>query len=399
MDFPPLVLRKGEERRIRAGHLWVFSNEVDTRATPLSGYAPGQAVEVQAAGGKPLGTGYVNPNALICARIVSRDPRHPFGPSLLVHRLKVALALRERLYSSPHYRLVHGESDGLPGLVVDRYGEVLAVQINTAGMEAVREPLLEALDKVLHPEAVLLRNDGAGRALEGLPSEVLGVRGAVPETVVVPEGECRFQVPLVSGQKTGWFYDQRCNRERMRRYVRGRRVLDLFSYLGAWGIQTARAGADSVLCVEASEAACAGIRANAEGNGVADRVEVRRGDAFEVLKALQESEDRFDAVILDPPAFMRRKKDIKPGLEAYRRLNQLAMRVLQARDGILISASCSSYLEEPAFLDLLRRSALHLDRRLQILERGHQGPDHPLHPAIPETAYLKALFCRLLLEH
>ena len=390
----PLRLKKQEERRLRAGHLWIYSNEVDATATPLSQFAPGQPVVIEAHNGKPLGSGYVNPHSLICARLVSRDPALRLDRSLLVHRLNVALSLRERLFASPFYRLVYGEADGLPGLVVDRYGDVLVAQFTTAGMELARAAVLEALDKVLKPRAVLLRNDGSTRELEGLESYVEAI-GEVPERIGLEEHGVRFQVPLQGGQKTGWFFDQRRNRARLGDYVQGKRVLDVFSYVGAWGVQAAVRGASGVVCVDASQPALDLAQAAAADNGVAERVGVMQGDAFEVLRGLREARERFDVVVVDPPAFIKRRKDSKAGEQAYHRINQLAMQLLE-RDGILVSCSCSHHLSRDGLQKILLQSARHLDRDLQLLERGHQGPDHPVHPAIPETEYLKALFCRVL---
>jgi len=200
---------------------------------------------------------------------------------------------------------------------------------------------------------------------------------------------------LPTGQKTGWFYDQRMNRARFRHYVKGLRVLDVFSYLGAWGLQAAAAGAESVLCVDSSERAVEGIRRNAGLNGFSERVSVEREDAFEVLKRLRAARERFDVVVLDPPAFIKRKKDIKEGTLAYQRLNQMAMQVL-AKDGILVSCSCSYHLPREDLKDILLKGSRHIDRFMELVEEGHQAPDHPVHPAIPETAYLKAFFARLL---
>jgi 23S rRNA (cytosine1962-C5)-methyltransferase len=390
----PLRLRKNEERRLRAGHLWVYSNEVDTAATPLKGFVPGQQVQLLAHNGKSLGTAYVNPNSLICARLVSRDPGCLLDRSLIVHRLNVALALRERLFPTPFYRLVYGEADQLPGLVIDRYGEVCVVQCTTAGMDAVKDEVLAALEKVLHPRGVLWRADSAVRQLEGLDS-YREVRGELPEHIELVEHGVRFRVSLLEGQKTGWFYDQRMNRARLHTYVAGQRVLDVFSYVGAWGVQAAAAGATEVMCVEASAAAVEQIHANAAANGVGGSISTIQGDAFEVLSQLRVDQQKFDVVVLDPPAFIKRKKDAKAGEQAYHRLNQLGMQVL-ARDGVLVSASCSQHLSESQLQTILLQSSRHLDRSLQVLERGHQGPDHPLHPAIPETSYLKAFFCRVL---
>lgn len=390
----PLRLKKNEERRLRAGHLWVYSNEVDTARTPLTAFAPGQPVRIEAANGKPLGTGYVNPHSLICARLVSRDSGHVLDRSLLVHRLNVALSLRERLYARPYYRLVHGEGDALPGLIVDRYGDVLVVQLTTAGMEQVRDALIDALEKVLKPTGILLRNDSPVRALEGLHNYVEEI-GRVPPQVDLEENGTHFRAHLQAGQKTGWFYDQRENRARLARYVNGLRVLDLFSYAGGWGVQMACAGAREVLCVDTSSEALAQVAVNAGLNGVEARVQTRRGDAFDVLRELREAREQFDVVVLDPPAFIKRKKDVKAGIEAYQRINQQAMQVL-AKDGILVTASCSYHLEAGTLQQLVLAAARHLDRSVQILERGRQGPDHPTHAAIPETEYLKALYCRVL---
>ncbi len=394
-DLPILVLKKGEERRLSAGHLWVYSNEVDGGETPLSGLAPGEPVLVRAKSGTMLGTAYYNPRTLICARLMSRDPHEPPGRALIVRRLRQALALRERLFGEPNYRLVYGEGDFLPGLIVDRYGPVSVVQLNTAGMERAENDVLDALVEVVGPEAILLRNDAPAREIEGLPLEVRTAFGNIPDTVALSEHGARFEAPLAGGQKTGWYYDHRDNRARMLSLVKGGRVLDAYSYLGAWGIEAAVAGAERVVCVESSLYAAERIRRHAAINGVAERVEVVQADAFEALKSFERSGTRFDLAILDPPAFIKRRKDLEAGSLAYRRLNLLAMALLVS-GGILISASCSSHLAPDAFLDALRRAARRLGRDLQVFARGHQSPDHPVHPAIPETSYLKTLYCRVL---
>lgn len=394
-ELAALRLRKNEDRRLRAGHLWVYSNEVDVAATPLRDFQPGQPVVIQASNGKFIGTGYINPQVLLCARLVSRDPDHPLNPSLLVHRLNVALSLRERLYPQPFYRLVHGEGDGLPGLIVDRYGDCCVAQLTTAGMERMKAEVLAALQKVLKPQAVLWRNDSPVREIEGLERSVADAMGEMPETVTVEEDGLHFQVVPRTGQKTGWFYDQRDNRARLDRYVRSRRVLDVFSYVGAWGLRAAVRGAGEVVCVDSSAPAMEFAAANAALNGVSDRVRFQQGDAFEVLKALREARERFDVVIVDPPAFIKRRKDMKEGALAYRRINEMAMQVLE-RDGLLVSCSCSQLFSREALEQTLLQASRHLERNLVILEQGRQGPDHPVPPAIPETDYLKAVFARVL---
>ena len=342
-----------------------------------------------------MGTGYINPHVLLCARLVSRDIEHPLSPSLLVHRLNVALSLRERVYERPFYRLVYGEGDGLPGLIVDRYGDLCVVQITTAGMERLKDDILAALQKVLKPGAVLWRNDSPMRELEGLERYVAEAAGKVPEFVTVEEDSLRFQIAPRTGQKTGWFYDQRDNRARLDRYIRDRRVLDMFSYVGAWGIRAAARGAREARVVDSSAPALALAAANAALNGISDQVQIQQGDAFEVLKALREARERFDVVIVDPPAFIKRRKDFKEGALAYRRINEMAMQVLE-RDGLLVSCSCSPLLSRDLLIQTLLQAARHLDRNLVILEQGRQGPDHPVPPAILETEYLKMVLARVL---
>ncbi len=391
--LPELRLKSGEDRRLSAGHLWVFSNEVDTARTPLPGFEAGSLCRVVSERDKFLGYAYVNPHSLICARILGRDPQYPPGRSLIVHRLQVAQSLRHSLYQKPFYRLVYGESDALPGLVLDRFGDVVVGQIATAGMEAMREDVAAAVRKAIAPTAMLWKNDGGVRELEGLPSYVEPAFGATPEFVDVEEGGVTFRIPLGGGQKTGWFFDQAANRLALRKYVGGARVLDVFSYLGAWGLGALRAGATEVTCVDSSAPALENLQATAAANGL--KPAAIRGDAFDVMETLHAERKRFDVVVIDPPAFIKRKKDIPKGEAAYRRLNQLAIQLLE-RDGILVSCSCSYHLEPQQLLAAIQRGARHLDRFAQVVEVGGQAPDHPIHPAIPETRYLKAFFCRVV---
>lgn len=395
MTLPSLRLKANADRRLRAGHLWVFSNEIDTAATPLAAFQPGDQALLESAGGKPLGIVGVSPNNLICARLLSRDQRHPLDKSLLVHRIKVALSLRERLFQTPHYRLIYGDSDFLPGLVVDRFGDILVVQLASATMDKHREDVIAALVQVLKPSGILFKNDSAARDAEGLPRLVETAFGEVPDWVALEENGVRFEAPVREGQKTGWFYDHRMNRARLAPYVKGKRVLDLFSYIGGWGVQAAAFGASEVMCVDASAFALDGVERNATLNGLAEKVVCVEGDVFDALRELKAAEERFDVVIADPPAFIKRKKDLKNGEAAYRRLNEQAMRLLN-KDGILVSASCSMHLPEDDLQSILLTGARHLDRSIQLLERGGQGPDHPVHPAIAETRYIKSLTCRIL---
>ncbi|SDJ19975.1 SAM-dependent methyltransferase [Billgrantia gudaonensis] len=389
-----LRLKKNADRRLKAGHLWLYSNEIDTDATPLKDFEPGAQALVEAAGGKPLGIAYVNPHSLICARVVSRDPSVRLDRSLLVHRFNQALALRERLYAKPFYRLVHGEGDLLPGLVVDRFDDVVVVQLNTLGMERLGEEVVAALDKVLAPRVIVFKNDSSGRRQERLEASVEVVKGSLDGPVLMEENGVRFAVPVLDGQKTGWFYDHRPNRAWLNALVPGKRVLDVFSYVGGWGVQAAAHGASEVLCVDASVPALERVSENAALNGLHERVAVGEGDAFEALSALRAEGERFDVVILDPPAFIKKRKDIASGERAYSRLNREAMRLL-GRDGLLLSASCSMHLAPERLVEVVRGAVRHQDRHGQVIFQGHQAGDHPVHPAIPETAYLKALGVRV----
>jgi 23S rRNA (cytosine1962-C5)-methyltransferase len=391
-----LTLKRGEERRLLAGHLWVFSNEVDTARTPLTAFQPGELARLYTHRGAFLGHAYVNPHALICARILSRQADQPADAALLERRLRGALTLRERLGAGQCYRWVYGESDGLPGLVLDRYGDLIVGQIATAGMEQLKETIVAAVRAVLDPAALFWKNDSAARELEHLPQGTQTAFGAAPPDVQVVEAGLSFSAPLATGQKTGWYYDQSANRARLKRYLtRGASVLDVCSYVGAWGITALRAGAAHATCVDASQTALEYAAANAARNAVS--IEPLRADAFDALKALTEQGRRFDAVILDPPAFIKRKKDAAKGQAAYRKLNQLALGLL-APEGLLVSCSCSYHLAADELVAALQAAARHTARAVQILEFGGQSPDHPVHPAIPETRYLKALFCRVTRE-
>lgn len=375
-----------------AGHPWVFSNEVADE-TPLRAFSPGAHARVESHRGEFLGHAYVNPHALICARIMSRDPLRRIDGSLLEARLRSALRLRERLDPQPYYRLVFGESDGLPGLVLDRFGDVLIGQIATVGMEALRATLEAVVREQLAPAGFYWKNDSGARALEALPRTAETAFGTVPEQLTVYEAGLRFSAPLATGQKTGWFYDQRANRARLARYLApGARVLDVCGYVGAWSVTALAAGASAALCIDASEGALGFVEHNAQANGL--NVQTQRADAFDALTALRERGERFDVVVLDPPAFIKRKKDLPRGQAAYRKLNQLALGVLNI-EGVLISCSCSYHLTEAALLENLQAAARHAGREVQVLEAGGQSPDHPIHPAIPETRYLKAFFCRV----
>lgn len=390
-----LQLKKDQERRILAGHDWVYSNEIDTGHTPLKPLEPGQPVEVFSQRGRWLGYGYANPRSLIAVRMTSRHRDHPLSAALFAERIHRALALRERLYPTPFYRLVHGEADALPGLIVDRYADLLVVQITTAGMERERPTLLATLEQIVRPQRILLRNDTAVREQEGLDQGIEWVLGDDPGEIELSEGGLRFRVSPRNGQKTGWFFDQADNRQLLHRLAPSGAVLDCCCYLGAWGLQAAAAGASSVTCIDSAANALATVQANAALNGLQARINSIQADAFEALRTLRDDQARFQMVILDPPAFIKRRRDEAEGQRAYQRLNRLGLEVLET-GGLLLTSSCSFHMGPEAFLHSVQQAARRAGRRLQLIFTGSQGPDHPVHPAIPETAYLKTLVLRAL---
>ncbi len=389
MQYPTLFLKKDQERRLLAGHLWIYSNEVDTQRSSLSGFTAGQLVTVISHQQKPLGIAYLNPNTLLCARLLSRDPRTRIDTDFFSQRLATALALRERLFPRPFYRWVHGESDGLPGLIIDRYQDVIVAQLNTAGLEQLKAEILSAIiSQIPTARAVVWRNDSNIRSVEGLPRYTELAMGEAIDTLQIEENSCDFTAPLLAGQKTGWFYDHRANRALLMPYAQGKTVLDLFCYLGAFSLPLATAGAAHVTAVDASANAIEQLTALAAHNGVADRVSAITRDAFEFLSQAASEGKRFDLIVVDPPAFIKKKKEHPQGVRAYEKINQLALSLL-APGGWLLSASCSMHLSSAELLGVLRRASLKAQRPVRVLQSLQQDKDHPVHPAIPETFYLK----------
>ena len=387
----PLILKNKAEKRLKGGHPWIFSNEIDSTQTPLKSFEAGQQVQVLQSNGRSLGVAYINPNTLIAARMISRR-QDTLTAKLVQHRLQAALSLREQAFPEPYYRLVYGDSDFLPGLVIDRYGDVFVVQISTAGMEAVKPLVTQAIQSLFSPKGILFRNNGKYRETEGLSGED-DWEGIIPDVLELRENAVTFRAPLQSGQKTGWFYDHRINRQRAAQLTNGKRVLDVFSYVGGWGVQMAHAGATELFAIDASETALDFVYDNVQVNQLPTPVTTICGDAFIMMKELKDANEKFDMVIIDPPAFIARRKDQKNGEAAYLRANQLALSLVQD-GGVLISGSCSMHLDRQRHMDLLRITARQADRPLQILEQGGLGADHPVHPAVPETDYLKSIIAR-----
>jgi len=387
-DYPVVTLAPGRHKRAEQGHPWVYSNEVQMDAA-AKGLPAGSIVQLAAASGRPLGVATFNPHTLIAARIVDRDPTSVIDRDFIAARLGAAVGLRHRLYPEPFYRAVHAEADGLPGLVVDRFGDVVVAQLNTAGMARLEGEIIAALGAVLAPRAVILRDDSAGRKLEGLAEEIRVAAGAVDEPVELTENGARFFADLLGGQKTGWFYDQRENRRAVAALAKDCRLLDAYCFAGGFAVTAARAGAREVVAIDRSEGALALAGRAAAANGVEARCRFGRAEAFAELEHLAAAGERFDIVVADPPAFVKSKKDLGAGLRGYRKLARLAAAVVAPR-GLLFIASCSHNVGVPEFAEAVRRGIVDAGRGGRILQSAGAAPDHPVHPFLPESAYLKS---------
>ena len=384
---PSVGLLPTLHKRVEAGHPWIYANEVrmDAAARALP---PGTLVTLRRADDSALGVAMFNPRCLLAARLLDRDAGRSIGGRFLARQLERALRLRERLFDEPYYRLVHAEADGLPGLVVDRYGAVLAVQSNAAGIARLEPLILDALAALLKPQAIVLRNDSPARAQEGLLSETRLALGAIDGPVLVRENGAVFPIDPLAGQKTGWFFDQRDNRRLVAGLARNARVLDLYCFTGGFAVQAARAGAKEVLGIDRSEPALA-LAAEAAVMNEADGIcSFRRAEAFGEMARLAAAGERFDIVVADPPAFAKSRKEAPAAVRGYRKLARLAAS-LTARGGILFLASCSYNVGPAEFAEAVRRGLADAGRGGRILRNAGAGPDHPVHPSLPESAYLK----------
>jgi len=386
---PSVTLLPGRHKRAEGGHPWIYSNEVrmDTAAKAL---VPGTLVTMRRADDSALGVAMFNPHSLVAARLLDRDAGRAIGRRFFARRLERALRLRERLFELPYYRIVHAEADGLPGLVVDRFSSVLVVQFNTAGIARFEPLVLESLDALLAPEAIVLRNDSPARALEGLDPETRVATGTVGGPIVVRENGVEFLADPLAGQKTGWFYDQRDNRRFVAALARDARILDLYCFNGGFSVQVARAGAAVVLGIDRSAPALELAAEAAAHNGAGGTCSFRRGEAFAEAARLAAAGERFNIVIADPPAFAKSRKDVPPALRGYRKLARLAASVT-ATGGMLFIACCSHNIAEAEFAEAVRRGLGDAGRGARILRIAGADADHPIHPALPETAYLKAM--------
>jgi 23S rRNA (cytosine1962-C5)-methyltransferase len=386
---PLLRLKPREGRRVRVCAPWIFANEIAIDAASRS-LPPGALVDVEGDDGRKFGTGYYNANSLIAVRLFEAQPDAPIDADLFAGRIARALALRETLFEKPYYRLVHAEGDRLPGLVIDRYGDACVVQITTAGMEALGEMVVAALETTIVPANIVLRGDAPVRALEGLPSHVTAARGEIPARVAIEENGTHYIADLRGGQKTGWYYDQRDNRAFMASLARGKSVLDVYCHTGGFALAAARAGAREVSGLDSSAATLALAEDAAAANGVPGICRFLKADAMEELERLGAAGETFDLVICDPPPFVRSRKDLESGARAYRKLARLAARVT-APHGFLMLASCSHNMPADRFRTECAAGIARAERRASLIRESGAAPDHPVHPMLPETAYLKAL--------
>ena len=393
MAYPKLTLLAGQDRRLRAGHPWVYSNELKMDADAKA-ITPGSVVRLVSADGKMLAVAHFNPHSLIAARVLSRNQDLTIDATFLERRLGRAQRLRERLYREPYYRLIHAEADGLPGLVIDRFGDVLVCQANSAGMDSLKPSILEALDRLITPKVVIFKNDSPVRGREGLSLEVEVAKGKVSGAIELRENDLTFLADPIEGQKTGWYFDQRANRVLAARLARNERVLDLYSHSGGFALSALAAGAKEALAIDRSEMALALAEKASTLNGLADRLTIAREEVFSAIGRLTEDKQRFGLVVADPPTFVKSKRDLKAGLKGYRKLVR-ASAPLAREEGIFVIASCSHNVPIDLFKDEVRKGLSDAGRGGRLIHQAGASPDHPCHPMLPESAYLKCLIYSL----
>ncbi len=388
-----IQLRKNEDRRVKAGHLWIFSNEI---ANLSRDFKPGEIVDIISHGGGFLGRGYINPQSLIAVRILSRH-KEIIDKGFFVERISRALALRRQMFPSEEtFRAVYGEADGLPGLVIDKYADVLVIQISTLGMHARLAEILGALPEAgMAAETIVLRTDTPHAELEGFRGETRVLTGKAESPVRIEQDGLSFEVDIIQGQKTGFYLDQRENRQSARSLFRGLRVLDCFCYTGAWSVYSAKSEAEHVVGIDSSERAIEMAGRNAALNSLESACTFETADAFEKLSEFAHSGEEFDCVILDPPALVKSKRHLKQGEAAYEKINRLAMKLLKP-GGILISCSCSHHISRELFSQILSSAARRCRKNLMVMEWRGQARDHPALLAMPETTYLKCAVMRVL---
>ena len=392
MEYAQVCLRRGEEKDLRAGGLWIYDNEIDWADESCR---DGEVVEVLDSRMRFVARGFFNAKSKITVRVLSRDRNEVIDAAFFRRRIRAAWDFRRALGFDNACRVVFGESDGLPGLTVDKFGEYLSVQILSLGMDRIRDELVAALVEVLHPKGIWERDDVPVREKEGLPQRTGLLWGEVPAEVEIREHDARMLADLRGGQKTGHFLDQQENRGRIQPYCPGRSVLDLCSHTGGFAIHAALYGAASVEAVDVSEAALELLRRNAALNGVEEKITTVAANVFDYMKACDEAGRRFDTVICDPPAFAKSKKALEAAYRGYKELNLRCMRVT-VPGGYLISCSCSQFMTPELFFQMLRDAAADSGRTVRLLETLIQSRDHPAALNAEQSLYLKGYILQVL---
>lgn len=393
MKLPIIRLQPGRHKRAATGCPWIYSNEIviDGLAKSLTA---GTIVRFQAHDGSVLGTGSYNPHSLIAGRIFSRAPLDTIDAEWFARKLAKAAERRDALIGTPFYRLIHAEADGLPGLIIDRFDKHFSVQLNCAGMDQLWPEIEAALNTTFNPDGIVLHNDSSIRKMEGLDQSVHIVKGTPQGPIEVQENGLIYFADVWEGQKTGWYYDQRDNHALVALYAQGKTVLDLYCHAGGFGLLAARCGASEVVGVDASAPALELADKAAQFNDLQDVCEWHKADVFEDLQERATNKESFDIVIADPPPFVKSRKDIASGARGYRKLTRMSAEVT-AKGGLLYIASCSHNMELTLFTEEVAKGLAEAKREGQILYTTFAAPDHPVHPSLPESAYLKGFLIRL----
>lgn len=392
-NIPVVLMKQGSSKRFKQGSPWVFSNEIDMTDQTKAVQA-GSVVCLKDSNGTFLGIGSFNPHSLISFRLFASDIETKIDAKFIAKKLRKAAELRKTLVNSPFYRLIHGEADGLPGLIIDRYDDIFACQLNTAGTDLLKNEILQALENEFNPSCIVLRSETQARALEGLEPLNETVKGVLPDFVKLRENGIYFFADLKEGQKTGWFFDQRDNRSFIARFTPNKRVADFYTYAGGFAIHAAIGRAKEVIAIDRSESSLALAKKSAVENNVADRCKFIKADAFEMLEKMNADKEKFGLVICDPPAFAKNRKDIAAGLRGYRKMAKLAAGLVE-KEGFLALGSCSHHVTPEEFFAECSRGIFEKGRSGRLIYQAGAGGDHPVHLRLAQSAYLKFLVFQL----
>lgn len=394
-EIPAVRIDERSYRRVKQGYPWIFRSEV-VNPKQCEAIAPGSIVDFTRDKGDFVARGYYNPKPQLVGRVMTLKPDEKIERFFIHHKIESAWVYRDKLFDKPFYRLIHAESDGMPGLIVDRYGDVVVVQVNTAGMEQLYPHIETALKALLQPRAIVLRSESAAREMEGLEPKTGVVFGELADKVVtIEESGASFDVDVLEGQKTGWFFDQRENRRWVAQLAKDSSLLDVFCHTGGFGVVAAKAGAQSVTFVDSSSDALMMVDRNTKLNGLEAKAQVIEGKAFDLLEKLPKMGKKFEVVSLDPPAFIKSRKDMKSGMKGYAKLAALAVPLVE-RGGYMFFASCSHHADMHSLTETVSGAIAKSGRRFQVIRSAGAAPDHPVHPMLPESGYLKALTFRFL---